>query len=127
MPLIKSLKPEDMKPLFCAVNSLAYFWYMAGKDVELRNSRNWNLKTVVEGRPIILSKGYSGERWDGTIGHDIYQGTLAYILKNIDYKRIIPREDINEKEARNIIGKIMKSEPENTYLAFNLTKSSRKY
>jgi hypothetical protein len=95
---------------------------MTGKDVEIRNSRNWNERTVIDGRLIKVSKGYSGPSWMGAIGNEIFRGTLDQILEEFTYERIVPITGISEYEAHKKISEMVKDNPKDGYIAFNIIR-----
>lgn len=59
----------NTKPLFVPLKTEWFDKFAAGsKDVEYRKyGPGWNERTVYAGRPVILSKGYSGARLDAVV------------------------------------------------------------
>jgi hypothetical protein len=73
-------------------------------------------KHVYCSRKVELRKGYSGESLWGTVGR-IITGSLDKILKEIDYKHIMPQAR-SEAEARKTISRLMGKKDK--YLAFEV-------
>jgi len=81
-----------MNRLFVPLKYEAFSWFESGKKKwELRGiNRNFNIKTVIIGRKVELSKGYSKKRISGRITERTLFDNLEDISKRMNFKEIIP-------------------------------------
>ncbi len=74
---------------------------LRGKKVEVRKVMpNFSPKTVYEGRPVELRKGYSGESMWGVIG-TVVIGTLSDVIRAFPLKEVEPRFSTYEEAIQD--------------------------
>lgn len=96
--------------VFVPVTAQAFSWFEDGeKSFELRrNYGQYRHDRLNQGRRVEIRRGYSGESLWGQIGTVISGQSLRKILKEVDYRKIIPTaEDLDEAEeiAESFVGR----------------------
>lgn len=111
------------KMLLVSLNDGPYFWFTdCGREFELRvyNSR-WSKGQIYTGRKVKILNRYNNKKnFIGTIGKVVI-GSLENILKEIDFKKIVPIANYKE-EAIKIINEIFSVEKKKKYIAFEVIK-----
>ncbi len=108
-----------MKPLFLPVTSEIYSLYEVGKEWEVRPcKKRYNERSVWNGRPVHVSRGYTPDRWLGIIDLDPVVGTLEEILTKVPYCKIIPVA----KSGLEVKEKILSLTDFCRYIAFHIRR-----